>query len=303
MDRIRRLAQEWTADLPRGWSQVNAIVERLRTDYTLDPEARHHPDAVCPATDFLFLTKRGPDYQFATAAALLLRSLGYSTRLVGGFYVSPDRYDRLRLHTPVVGADAHIWLEVQYAGKVWLTLEPTPGYEVLEPPPTWRQRLVAGCWLVLRWIGRHAWEAAGICALAVLLWRSRAWWLDRLAVVGWWWFPSSSPRGRIQQTARLLDFRLALTGQQRRPGQTWSSAFARLATKSESLQRYGPDFAELAAWAAYAPQDEPLPSRSDVDWHDACQAVVRAIDPVIRPLRSSQRSWGGCPRIQESASC
>lgn len=303
MDRIRRLANEWAADLPRGWSQVNAILNRLRTEYTLDPLARPHPDAACPATDFLFATRRGPDYQFATAAALLLRSLGYSTRLVGGFYVSPERYDRLRLHTPVVGADAHIWLEVQYAGRLWLTLEPTPGYEVLEPPPTWWQQAIAVLWSVARWIGERWLEATALTAVAVAVWWKRVWWLDRLAMTLWHWRPSDSPRGRIAQTARLIDFRLWLVGCPRRPGQTWATTVDELAAKSSGLRRHGPHFADLAAWAAYAPAQEPLPVSDSIPWNDVCQSVVRAIDPVIHPLRRSWLSFSVWHRSREITSC
>ena len=35
---------------------------------------------------FLFESRRGPDYLFATSAAVLLRSLGYQTRVVSGLY-------------------------------------------------------------------------------------------------------------------------------------------------------------------------------------------------------------------------
>lgn len=303
MDRIGRLAKEWTTNLPRGWSQIDAIQKRLRTEYTLDPQARHHPDAVCPVTDFLFLTKCGPDYQFATSAALLLRSLGYSTRLVGGFYASPDRYDRLRLHTPIVGTDAHVWVEVQYAGKVWLTLEPTPGYEVLQPPPRWWQRIVAGFGQAVRWIGEHSWEVAGLLVIVAMLWWQRVWWLDQLAMSLWHWFPSPTSRSRIIQTARLIDFRLRLAGCPRRPGQTWATAFDALAAKSSRLRRHGPLFADLAAWAVYSPAEEPLRVSEESSWHDACQAVVRAIDPVIHPQRQSWLSLDGWRRSKELQKC
>lgn len=132
-DRIRALAREWTAGLPRGWQQIAAIEQRLRTGYVHDPAARPTADCRQTAADFLFNTRRGPDYQFATAAVCLLRSLNYSARLASGFYVSPDRYETRTRMSSVLPEDVHVWVEV-YAGRdVWVTLEPTPGYDCLQP--------------------------------------------------------------------------------------------------------------------------------------------------------------------------
>src|SRR5205085_1957064 len=84
---------------------------------------------------------RGPDYQFAGAAAVLLRVLGYPTRLVSGFYAAPGRYDPQTGHTPVVQDDLHFWAEVRLPPGDWLVVEPAPGYEVLGPSPSGPARL------------------------------------------------------------------------------------------------------------------------------------------------------------------
>jgi transglutaminase-like putative cysteine protease len=121
------LAHQWADGLPKGWRQIAAVVEHLRTEYIVDPTARVPEDCRDPLGHFLLHSRRGPDYQFATAAAVMLRVLGYSTRVVTGFYVSPEHYDPETQHTPVVQEDLHFWTEVMLPGNEWLVIEPTPG--------------------------------------------------------------------------------------------------------------------------------------------------------------------------------
>ncbi|HEY2251936.1 MAG TPA: transglutaminase-like domain-containing protein, partial [Planctomycetaceae bacterium] len=99
MSEIADLALRWSADRKRGWRQIAAVVSRLRDSYTLDSIAPAPEDSDCPVVDFLLDSHRGPDYQFATAAALMLRSLGYSTRVVSGFYADPKKFDARSRHT------------------------------------------------------------------------------------------------------------------------------------------------------------------------------------------------------------
>ena len=134
------VAQSWVAGLPRGWTQVEAVIQRLRTRYV------HDSSAVAPASSpdvvaHFLAAGRGPDYLFATTAAVLLRGLDYPVRLVSGFYAHPDRFDARGGHTRVGKEDVHVWLEVCIDGWNWLPLEPTPGYE--EPPLqlNWRETL------------------------------------------------------------------------------------------------------------------------------------------------------------------
>ena len=137
---VRELAKRWTEDVASGWPQVRAIVGRLREHYVLDHAARPPADCQHTAAHFLLSSRRGPDYQFASAAVVLLRSLGMSARVVSGFHVEPSRYDPRAQHTPVFKDDVHFWAEVHSGGGNWIPLEPTPGYELLGPPPTLAER-------------------------------------------------------------------------------------------------------------------------------------------------------------------
>ena len=64
---------------------------------------------------------------FATAASAMLREIGFRTRFVTGFYVDPQKSDRLTGQTPITAQDAHAWLEVDVGMDTWIPLEPTPG--------------------------------------------------------------------------------------------------------------------------------------------------------------------------------
>jgi hypothetical protein len=112
MDRIAELANSWTVGLPRGMVQIDEICRRLREGYVLDREWVSGEDVLIPVEDFLFGSRRGPEYQFATAAVVMLRSLGYTARLVSGFYADPENYDPRKRKTLVRAENSHFWCEV-----------------------------------------------------------------------------------------------------------------------------------------------------------------------------------------------
>ncbi len=66
---VRTLAEQWTHRIPDGYRKIEAICQQLRANYTLDRSARVPEDCTFPVGHFLFESKRGPDYQFATATS------------------------------------------------------------------------------------------------------------------------------------------------------------------------------------------------------------------------------------------
>jgi protein-glutamine gamma-glutamyltransferase len=277
-ERLRELAEQWTAGVPAGWPQVQAIVDRLRTDYVHDPEAKASADVASPVLHFLFESRRGPDYQFATAAALLLRSLNLSTRLVGGFYVSPERYDPRKQHTPVVGADTHIWLEVFQMGNVWVTVEPTPGYVVLGPPPTLWERTTAVALAAAAWLSGH-WPLVMLAgAFAILAWWQRRRCLDAACVALWRWCPAQDARRRVLQTLRVVDYRLKLRRQARPVGCSPATWYQRLSPLPDTARSSLVQLAQLADWAAYAPRQTPSPGGEAGPSDDICRRAVAALE-------------------------
>lgn len=140
-DAIRRLAKTWTKNLPRGWQQIAAIEQKLRTHCILDREANLDSKSLDPVVDFLFRARRGPEYLFAASAACLLRSLDYQARLVGGFYAPSENYDSRKQHTAVFDQNAHFWCEAGIGMGAWITVEASPGYQVSAPPPGFIKRI------------------------------------------------------------------------------------------------------------------------------------------------------------------
>ena len=209
-----QLAADWTLDIPRGWLQVEAIVERLRSDFTLNPDTETPED--CPNVVSHFLQARqGPDYLFATTAAMLLRDLGYPTRFVTGFYANSERYEHRAGQTTVLAEDVHVWVEVNIDGHTWVPIEPTPGYEPPRESLTWRQYLALVWDSVCLWFGSHL-AVITLCLVVVVTgWFTRIYWLGGVfllvcRIAG----GIDSPR-RVLWTMRLLEWRAWLAGHRR----------------------------------------------------------------------------------------
>ena len=90
---VASLAKSFVAGVPEGWSQVEAVIAAIRRGYAHDRAATIPPDCTDVVAEFLLRSHQGPDYLFASSAAVLLRSLGYPTRVVSGLYATPEMYD------------------------------------------------------------------------------------------------------------------------------------------------------------------------------------------------------------------
>ncbi len=225
---VSQIAAAWTCDIPRGWRQVESVVERLRSDFTLDSRAETPEDCRDVVSHFL-QARRGPDYLFATTAAILLRDLGYPTRLVTGFYADRNRYDHRAGQTTVLAEDVHVWVEVKIDGRTWVPVEPSPGYEPPRESLTWRQH-VAQVWdSVCQWFGSHLAVLALALAVAVTGWFTRIHWLDGTLTLAFRIAGRIDSRRRVLWTMRLLEYRAWLAGHRRPKCKTlshWHGALA-----------------------------------------------------------------------------
>jgi transglutaminase-like putative cysteine protease len=89
--------------------------------YSLEMRAKG-PD---PLSDFLFNVRAGHCEYFATAMAVMLRTLKIPARVVNGF--QPGEYNAASDAYIVRQADAHSWVEVYFAEvDAWVTFDPTP---------------------------------------------------------------------------------------------------------------------------------------------------------------------------------
>jgi hypothetical protein len=121
--RVSELARKISAGATNPYDQSLAIEKYLQTNfaYTLNLTGNPAPD---PLAHFLFETKAGHCEYFATAMAVMLRTLGIPSREVNGFL--PGEYNDLGGDYIVRASDAHSWVEAYFPGTGWLTFDPTP---------------------------------------------------------------------------------------------------------------------------------------------------------------------------------
>lgn len=267
--RIRELAQLWVQDVAPGWEQVRAITGHLRTEYTHDRESKPPSDCQHTVSHFLFESRSGPDYLFASATVLLLRSLGYSARLVSGFYAEPSRYDVRSRQTAVLNNDVHFWAEVRVGLCDWIPVEPTPGYELLPPPLTTGEQLLAAMYSAWGYIIDHIMILTAGVALLFFLIGTRMAASDLMATFAWWVVPVSGERDMVRRTMWLMNRRIRSVGFSRPEGVT-ESRWLRLLASFENGDEHSPfqQLANLADWAAFAPEFVPPPSTD-------CMAICR----------------------------
>jgi hypothetical protein len=123
------LALRVTADRTTPFSQAVAIEEYLRhLKYNLNVQypARRGDEV----DSFLFVQKEGVCTDFATAMAVMLRSIGIPARLATG-YLAGQRVGESGPYV-VRGRDYHAWPEVYFPGYGWIEFEPTPRPELID---------------------------------------------------------------------------------------------------------------------------------------------------------------------------
>lgn len=264
------------SQMPRGWAQVQAVLDHLQTHCAHDRDRTIPPTCEDPIHYFLHQARGGPAYQFVTAATLALRSLGYPTRVVSGFYVAPTSYVARAGHTPVHADDAHFWIEVRTVHGDWITFDPTPGYLTEWYRPTfleWAGQLAAT--LAHGLFARPLITLAGVFMSFALWWRRR-WVRERVLTLWCLWWPLRSPERRLVDTLRLLDIRSGLCGHQRPLASTplaWYGGVDHPACRDYMQCLY----AVLYGDARHARSTE------DSAVERTCRAVVRAMAP--RDLR------------------
>jgi transglutaminase-like putative cysteine protease len=121
--RIPDLAKQVTKAAATPFDKASAIESYLRTKftYTLNLAGKPGQD---PLAHFLFVTHAGHCEYYASAMAIMLRTLGIPSREVNGFL--PGEYNDLGGDYVVRASDAHSWVEVYFPGNGWQVFDPTP---------------------------------------------------------------------------------------------------------------------------------------------------------------------------------
>jgi transglutaminase-like putative cysteine protease len=127
--RAASLAGQVAADAPTEYDQVMAVTTYLQHNYRYNLDLPPVPSGRDPVDWFLFDVKTGYCEQFATAATLMLRSLGIPARLATGY--ATGEYDAVLNQSIVREHDAHAWVEAWFPGHGWVPVDPTPGVDPL----------------------------------------------------------------------------------------------------------------------------------------------------------------------------
>jgi transglutaminase-like putative cysteine protease len=120
---IGELARQVTRSESNNYDRALAIQNYLRSHYgyTLDPQGIQSSD---PVGSFLFKARQGYCEYFASAMAVMLRTLGVPARIVNGFQTGS--YNRVGEDFVVRARDAHSWVEVYFPNYGWIPFDPTP---------------------------------------------------------------------------------------------------------------------------------------------------------------------------------
>jgi transglutaminase-like putative cysteine protease len=118
---LRPIALEWTRGTRTTQASLEAIALHLASfEYALEDR---HETRVDPIVEFLTVHRRGHCELFASAMALLARSVGIPARIVVGYRV--DETNAFTGLAVVRDRNAHSWVEA-WVGDRWMTFDPTP---------------------------------------------------------------------------------------------------------------------------------------------------------------------------------
>ena len=144
--RVASLARRITADTANEYDAVKAVEAYLRDHYRYSTDSPVPPPGRDAVDYFLFDEHVGFCEQFASATAVMLRTLGYPARVVAGY--TPGSHSAFTGYYEVHGTDAHSWVEVWFPSYGWYEFDPT--FDV--PPAQGDVGRLVPIVRVLRWL-------------------------------------------------------------------------------------------------------------------------------------------------------
>ncbi|MBI2423110.1 MAG: DUF3488 domain-containing protein [Candidatus Hydrogenedentes bacterium] len=125
------LAESLTAEYDNAYDKVLALQRWLSgSDFLYSLDVPPLPIAY-PIDAFILNVRRGHCQLFATALALMTRSLGIPARVVSG-YRGGEWNEGEQAYT-VRASMAHLWVEVLFTDIGWVVFDPSPSGEIGEP--------------------------------------------------------------------------------------------------------------------------------------------------------------------------
>ena len=126
-NRVKELAMNITKKEENAFEKMKALESYLRTNYLYTLEVDEVPLKYDFVDYFLFQERKGYCTYFASAMAVLGRSIGIPTRYVEGYLLPNEPNDQG--YYEVRGNRAHAWVEAYIDEGGWVTFEATPAYE------------------------------------------------------------------------------------------------------------------------------------------------------------------------------
>jgi len=235
-EELAQLVKRWTEDTDPGWEEIMGVVNGLRAHAEYDPQATVPPSEVDSVRYFLVESKRGPDYLFASSAVILLRSLGYPTRMVGGFYANEEKRSWFSGNVTVAEDDVHYWAQVKLNDRVWVDIEPTPGFDIPSAKDERQASTYVTIWNFVAEYGVRL-AVAFVCILLLIRLLLRP--MQRLGIyLLWRYAPWQSPRKIVRTTQNLLKSRFEAAGLVMAPGKSFANLVLQLDPQRECLQRF-----------------------------------------------------------------
>lgn len=181
---LHAMALEWVRGTRNVEEALAALEAHLRREYTYSLET-NPARGVDPVLDFLTGSRKGYCEHFASALALLARTLGIPTRLVLGYRVGER--NPLLSHYVVRKKNAHAWVEAFVPGGGWMTVDPTPMAELPqnalhdEDGATASVDALASAWdRAERWLAaRSVTELGAAATLGFAIFALQRWWRRR----------------------------------------------------------------------------------------------------------------------------
>ncbi len=121
--RIPQLAREMTGEAVSDFERARAIEKGLRSRYGYTLQLLKEP-VEDPLANFLFVRQKGHCEYFASAMAVMLRTMRIPSRVAVGFLGGV--YNPMTGWQVVRASDAHSWVEAWIPNQGWITFDPTP---------------------------------------------------------------------------------------------------------------------------------------------------------------------------------
>ncbi len=129
---VAQLAQEVAGGLEQPYAVARRVEAFLRDQYLFDMEIADPPPRRDAVAYFLFDLRRGYFDHFASAMAVMLRTLGVPARVVTGFALDEADFDSDSEAYLVTESRAWTWPEVYFEGLGWVEFNPTPGQPLVQ---------------------------------------------------------------------------------------------------------------------------------------------------------------------------